>query len=183
MLQSPEDDPVLQCDVEHVLQVIVIHSVTGIPRYDDHVPGVDCLGVFLPGHVVPAPQLQTLLCCPQAASHTLQATQHRTTLVINYNNMKFNMFKIHKEKESLVIDLQEDCVMSPPRNCRHKTMQYSEPRHRKSAGGERRLCRSEPTSPTPSSSSTGSSIARLFSRSSPASRRSCNMVVGSDDGE
>merc|ERR1712142_15300 len=118
-------------------------------------------------------------------SHNLQPTQHTLVITagnININNIiKFNMFKINKEKESLVIDLQE--VTPPPRNCRHKTMQqFSEPGHRKSNGGERRLCRSEPTSPTPSASSTGSSIARLFSRSSPSSRRSCNIVVGTTDG-
>merc|ERR1712142_1332044 len=118
-------------------------------------------------------------------SHNLQPTQHTLVITagnININNIiKFNMFKINKEKESLVIDLQE--VTPPPRNCRHKTMQqFSEPGHRKSNGGERRLCRSEPTSPTPSASSTGSSIARLFSRSSPSSRRSYNIVVGTTDG-
>merc|ERR1711892_1290000 len=99
------------------------------------------------------------------------------------NNMKFNMFKIHKEKELIVMNLSEECkVTPPPRNCRHKTMQYSEPGHRKSNGGERRLCRSEPTSPTPSTSSTGSSIARLFARSSPSSSRTCNIVLGTDSG-
>jgi len=97
--------------------------------------------------------------------------------------MKFNMFKIHKEKELIVMNLSEECkVTPPPRNCRHKTMQYSEPGHRKSNGGERRLCRSEPTSPTPSTSSTGSSIARLFARSSPSSSRTCNIVLGTDSG-
>jgi len=93
------------------------------------------------------------------------------------------MFKLHKEKESLVMELPQDCKVSPPpRNYRHKTMQYSEPGHRKSNGSERRLCRSEPTSPTPSTSSTGSSIARLFARTSPSTSRTCNIVLGNDSG-
>jgi len=81
------------------------------------------------------------------------------------------------------MSLSEDCkVAPPPRNCRHKTMQYSEPGHRKSNGGEHRLCRSEPTSPTPSTSSTSSSIARLFTRSSPSTSRTCNTLLGTDSG-
>jgi len=97
--------------------------------------------------------------------------------------MKFNMFKIHKEKESLMMEMPEDCkIAPPPRNSRHKTMQFSEPGHRKSNGGERRLCRSEPTSPTPSTSSTGSSIAKLFSKSSPAPSRNCNVGHGNESG-
>jgi len=93
------------------------------------------------------------------------------------------MFKINKEKESIVLNLTDDCkVTPPPRNCRHKTMQNSEPGHRKSNGCERRLCRSEPTSPTPSTSSTSSSIARLFARTSPSASRNCNIVLGNDSG-
>ena len=83
-----------------------------------------------------------------------------------------------------MMEMPEDCkIAPPPRNSRHKTMQFSEPGHRKSNGGERRLCRSEPTSPTPSTSSTGSSIAKLFSKSSPAPSRNCNVGHGNESGE